>query len=350
MKWRLYYRRRFIPIGREASAAPMESFDVIRRAEAGMRQNFLSRGWVKSRVALVLAASLATIAAGAQVPDGQEMNGPAGMAGGRMVRGTVTAVAADKLTLKTEAGDVYEVSLSANTRLMKARQPVKVTDINPGDGLGAMGVLDAPTKTVHALFVTVIDAEEVKKMREGLGKVYIAGKVTAMDDLKLTVLRTDGVSQVIEVDEGTSFKRGGRALGEMLNAGFGMGMGGGGRQGRAGGGAGAGSGAGIATGAGPTAAGTAPAATSAGPARAGNGGAGESITLADVKVGDTVAGRGGLKNGVFVPTELGVVDAAAMGQRRRRAAGEGGAAAAGTAQGSGAGAATANPSGSAAPQ
>jgi hypothetical protein len=51
---------------------------------------------------------------------------------------------------------------------------------------------------------------------------------------------------------------------------------------------------------------------------------GESITFADVKVGDSIAGRGALKNGTFVPTELGVMDPAAMGQRRRRGA-EGGA-------------------------
>ena len=49
----------------------------------------------------------------------------------------------------------------------------------------------------------------MKKMKEDLGKVYITGKVTAIDDVKLTVMRPDGVSQVIEVDEGTSFKRGG---------------------------------------------------------------------------------------------------------------------------------------------
>jgi hypothetical protein len=61
-----------------------------------------------------------------------------------------------------------------------------------------------------------------------------------------------------------------------------------------------------------------------------------------VKVGDAVAGRGGLKNGTFVPTELGVMDPAAMGQRRRRGA-----------EGSGPGAApagTAAPSGAAAPK
>jgi hypothetical protein len=202
-------------------------------------------------------------------------------AGGQMVRGTVTTATADHLTVKTDAGDVYQVAISANTRVMKDRQPLKVTDIKAGDGAGAMGVLDAPTKTIHAVFVTIISAEQVKKMKEDLGKVYITGKVTAIDDVKLTVMRPDGVSQVIEVDEGTSFKRGGRGMVSMMN----------------------GSGPVGATGGRPDVA-------------AGS----ESITLADVKVGDTVVGPGALKNGVFVPTQLGVMDAAAMGQRRRRAA------------------------------
>jgi hypothetical protein len=216
--------------------------------------------------------------------------GGAAFAGGQMVRGTVTAAAADHLTVKTDAGEVYQVAVSANTRIMKERQPIKLTDVKVGDGAGAMGPLDAPTKTVHALFVTVMDAEQVKKLREGLGKVYIVGKVTAIDDVKLTVLRNDGVSQVIEVDEGTSFKRGGRQMASMLNGSGPVGNAGSGR------GAGAGSGSGV-----------------------GSGSGGESITLADVKVGDTVAGQGALKNGVFVPTELGVMDASAMTRRRRSA-------------------------------
>jgi hypothetical protein len=37
-------------------------------------------------------------------------------------------------------------------------------------------------------------------------------------------------------------------------------------------------------------------------------------------VGDSIAGQGGIKNGVFVPTQLGVIDPATMGQRRRRGA------------------------------
>jgi hypothetical protein len=229
--------------------------------------------------------------------DGPRQGGAA-FAGGQMVRGTVTAATADHLTVKTETGDIYQVSLSANTRLTKDRQPVKATDIKVGDGVGAMGVLDVPTKTVHAVFVGVIDAEQVKKARENMGKTYITGKVTAidMDALKVTIMRPDGVSQVIGVDEQTSFKKGGRGLAAMAS-GAPMEMGSGG----AGGGRGNGSGNG------------------AGGAGGANGG-GESITFADVKVGDTVAGRGALKNGMFVPTELGVIDASAMGQRRRRGA------------------------------
>jgi hypothetical protein len=263
----------------------------------------------KSWIAVMGVVAGMSVAAVAQAPDGQV--GPGGFAsGGQMVRGTVTVVTADKLTMKTDAGDVYQVALNANTRLMKARQPVKVTDIKVGDGVGAMGVLDAPTKTVHAVIVTVVSAEEVKKAREEMGKVYIAGKVTAIDDLKLTVLRTDGVSQVIAVDESTSFRKGDRKLQALLNGGpVDMGAGSGG--GRQGGGAAASS--------------------------------GESITLADIKVGDTVAGQGGMKNGVFVPTELGVMDAAAGGQRRRRQNADGVTAGANGAAGAGAAPAVPNP-------
>ena len=166
----------------------------------------------------------------------------------RWFAGTVTAVTSEQLTVKTDAGEVYQVALSANTRLTKERQPVKVADIKVGDGVGAMGVLDPATKTVHAVFVGVIDAEQVKKARENMGKTYITGKVTAidMDALKLTVMRPDGVSQVIGVDEQTSFKRGGRGMAAIASGGGVIEMGGGGTGAGRGNGAGAGSAAGAA--------------------------------------------------------------------------------------------------------
>ncbi|MDW5267285.1 MULTISPECIES: hypothetical protein [Acidobacteriaceae] len=233
-----------------------------------------------------ISLALGILLAGSGVVRAQEGPGTerGAFAGGQMVRGTVTAVGVDRLTVKTEEGDVYQVAISANTRVMKDRQPVKVADIKAGDGVGAMGVMDAPTKTVHAVFVAVIDAEQVKKAREELGKVYITGKITAidMDDAKITVMRPDHVSQVIQADEGTSFKRGGRREQVSVTE--------------------------------------APAAGA--PPNA------ESITLADVKVGDMVMGRGAVKNGFFVPTELRVMDASARGQGRRRGAGSGASAAA----------------------
>jgi hypothetical protein len=286
-----------------------------------MRQRSI-QGWAGKFLLIAAAVAMpATVLA----QDGQDgpRQGGAAFAGGQMVRGTVTVATADHLTVKTEAGEIYQVSVSANTRVSKDRQPVKMADIKVGDVVGAMGVLDAPTKTVHAVFVGVMDAEQVKKARENMGKTYITGKVTAidMDALKVTVMRTDGVSQVIAVDEQTSFKRGGRGMMALANGAGPIEMGGpGGGGGR---GASAGNGNGGATG-------------------AGNGGGGESITFADVKVGDIVAGRGALKNGVFVPTELGVMDAAAMGQRRRRGADGSGPAAAP--------AGTATPSGATAPK
>ena len=213
---------------------------------------------------------------------------------GRMVQGTVTAVTPDQVTLKTEAGDIYKVSVSPNTQVRKDRAQMKLADVHPGDGVGAMGEIDRPNRTVHALMVYVVDAEQIRKARENLGKTYIAGKITAInaDDLKLTVLRSDGVSQVIQVDEGTSFKRGGRGMQQAMGLGFGDGTGAGARQGRT-------------------------------PAPAGAASAGESITLADIKVGDLVGGPGALKSGVFIPTELSVGTPGARGGGGRRRGNEG---------------------------
>lgn len=200
----------------------------------------------------------------------EEDGGGAAFAGGQMVRGTVASVGTDSLEVKTLTGETVKVAITNNTRMMKARQPVKLAEIKPGDGVGAVGVAEGSGKTVHAAMLFVMDAEQVRKAKEDLGKTYITGRVVAMNEVKLTIKRPDGVSQVIQVDEGTSFKRAKR-----------------------------------------------------GSAVDGSGGAGEgseSITLADVKVGDMVFGKGGLKNGVFAPTELGVMDAATAGRRRRSGA------------------------------
>lgn len=209
------------------------------------------------------------------------------------VAGEVVSVSGANVIVKAEDGSTVTIVTTDNTRIMKGRgnmtgsgggvsgggapSTIKVSELKPGDGITAAGNLDAPNKTLHAAFLAAVDAAQVKAMKDNLGKTYIAGRVTAidLDNAKLTVERPDHVSQTIGLDDSTSFKRG--------------------RGGRGGGG-------GMAMGAG---AGAAPA------------DAGESITLADVKVGDQVAGQGEMKGGAFVPKQLTVMT---PGQGRRNGA------------------------------
>ena len=200
-----------------------------------------------------------------------ESPGRGGVPGGQMVRGTISAIHGDHLSVKTENGQNYDIVTTGNTRIMRQRQQVTLAELKPGDGVGAAGVLDAPSHTLHAALLFAVSAEDIRKAQENLGKTYITGRVTAIDDVRLTVQRPDGVSQVIEADENTSFRKGGRGFGSGSFA-FGEAAGGG-RSAQAG--------------------------APASPAESG-----ESITLADVKIGDNVFGTGALHGNVFHPAEL----------------------------------------------
>ncbi len=236
------------------------------------------------RSAVVAAVMLGVVVgaggvARAQGLGGQDAGGMQGdrpgrgaFAGMQRVAGEVTAVSGSTLTVKTEDGTTMQIVTTDNTRVMKGRGvTVKVAELKVGDGVMTAGILDAPNKTLHAAFVMAQDAAQVAAMKANLGKTYIVGRVTAidMDNAKMTVERPDHVAQTIGFDETTSFRRGGRGMGRM------------------GGGAG-------------------------GEAEAPEAG-GESITLADIKVGERVSGRGSVKDGVFVPTELVVMERGGRG-------------------------------------
>jgi len=257
-------------------------------------------------VALALLIPLGAVGARAQEPAGQGA-GRGQFAGMQRIGGTITAISGPQVTIKTVDGTVYQVVTTDNTRVMRGRgNPAKLTDLKVGDGLMAMGNMDAPNKTIHAAMLMSMDADQMKRMEDAqkqqlanLGKTMIAGRVTAidMDNATMTVERPDGVSQTIGFDENTSFRRGG--------AGFGTGYGGG-RSG---------TNAGTSTNAAPAATATP---------------TGESITLADIKVGDRVAGPGEVKSGRFVAKELSVATPGA-GRRQSTNANEGQAAGTGTA-------------------
>jgi hypothetical protein len=187
-------------------------------------------------------------------------------AGMEHVAGQITAISGSTVTVKTEDDQTRQIVATTNTRIMRNRTAAKLVDLKVGDGVAGLGNLDGPNGTLHAAMLFATDAEQTKVLRENLGKTYIRGKVTAIDmtNATITVERPDHVSQTIGLDETTSFRKG---------TGFG----------------------------GSAAAGASPAANAqadSAPASA------ESITLADIKIGDRVQGVGALKAGVFVPAQL----------------------------------------------
>jgi len=205
------------------------------------------------------------------------------------IGGEVVSVNGATLTVKTEDDKMVQIVTTTNTRIMRGRgNTVKLADLKAGDGVMAVGNLDGPGGTMHAAMVFATDAAQVKALKENLGKTYIAGKVTAIDaeNAKMTIERPDHVMQTIGLDETTSFRK-------VRGRGLGSG-----------------------------APGTAPAPGAGGVPEAG-GSTDESITLADIQVGDRVRGTGAMKSGVFVPVQLIVLPADAGQGHHRPAAPEG---------------------------
>jgi hypothetical protein len=189
-----------------------------------------------------------------QQPPSQQQRGERGY--GRLgdvqgTGGTITAISGDTLTLKTMNGGTATVKLTSSTVYRRDRQEAKLSDFKVGDMVMVRGE-SAGESTWTAQGVNGM------AMREQLGKKFIAGEVAKIEDTKLTIKRIDGESQVIEVDENTSFRNAKR----------------------------------------------------------------ESVTLADVKVGDHVFGRGDLKDGMFVPSVLNVGAPGEMMMMRRGGSGQ----------------------------
>ena len=108
--------------------------------------------------------------------------------------------------VKTDSGAPWKVLYGVNTRLMKAGNSIRASEIEAGDMIFAAGNVDAKKKTIGAAILIDIPAEQVRKAREGLGKTWSAGKILAIEGTKIRVQRLDGVEQSIAVDENTSFR------------------------------------------------------------------------------------------------------------------------------------------------
>lgn len=212
---------------------------------------------MKHFVLILIVLSLTMVPAFAQ---GQG-RGPSQARPGDNVAGKVTAVAADSVTVAPmNGGDPVVVKAGTDTRIMKQREPVKLSAIKVNDTVVARGHLTG--NNLDAFIIAVIDPEMLQRIQQGggmgggagagngagrgqfkpedWGKTFVAGQLKTINETTLTIARPDNQQTInVEVDENTSF-----------------------RKGR------------------------------------------DSITLADIKPDDFVIGQGEIKNGVFVVKEL----------------------------------------------
>lgn len=157
-------------------------------------------------------------------PQGPPDGGGAGMRtmlgpNGGGTAGTVTAISGNEITVKNEQGETYKIETSPNTHFRKDREEARLSDIKVGDTIMAGGNLDDQAKTLGAVFVAILSPEQAARMRQmraDFGKTWTMGRVTAINDLTLTIERPDKVSQTVTVDENTSFRKGGRGNAEDI--------------------------------------------------------------------------------------------------------------------------------------
>lgn len=151
---------------------------------------------------------------------------------GRGTVGTVTEATGDHFTIKTEMGETYTIHFSVNTRIMKQPpprhrqdheqqppnegertppQPIKATEIKVGDVIAAGGEVNADAKSVGAVFIMLVGPERAKEMREmeaNFGKTWLAGRVTAINDIKITLQwGPDKKVSTFTADENTAFRK-----------------------------------------------------------------------------------------------------------------------------------------------
>ncbi len=194
------------------------------------------------------------------VPPQQQGEGRGrGQGGPRPLFGKITSINTGTLVITKQDGSTVTVKFTDQTEFRKDREQVKAADFKVGDTVMVRGDENAD-HTVTAKMIGGRTGEPgggsgnrpggggmayVGPGRGGtMGKDYVMGEIKSIDAPKLTVLRADSVTQTLELNEGTSLRRGR-----------------------------------------------------------------DSITMADIKVGDRVMAQGAVEDGVFVPKTMMVTSA-----------------------------------------
>jgi hypothetical protein len=140
-------------------------------------------------------------------PDGGRGQGRGGPMEGHGVAGKIAAIANGSMQLTRPDGTSVTVKLTDATEFRKDRQPAKIADFKVGDLIFVRGEENAD----HTYTAQMIGARSGNGPGGGfgeMGKDYVAGEVKSIDAPSMTVLRTDNVTQTLELNEDTSLRRG----------------------------------------------------------------------------------------------------------------------------------------------
>lgn len=135
--------------------------------------------------------------------------------------GKITSLQGGTLELSTPDGSNVVVKLTDQTEFRKDRQPAKITDFKVGDMVFVRGDQNADHSVTAAMIAARTGGGPGGPGGPGggrgfgggaglgeMGKDYVAGEIKSVDAPKLTILRTDNVTQTIELNEDTSLRKG----------------------------------------------------------------------------------------------------------------------------------------------
>jgi hypothetical protein len=142
--------------------------------------------------------------------------------------GKITAIHDNSMDVLDTNGDTISVKFNGQTQFRKDRQPAKRSDFKVGDIILVRGQEAAD----HSWTAEVVAARSLNgqggpggrggfgggpggaggrggmQQQGTLGKDYVAGEIKSVDAPKLTVLRSDNVTQTLELNEETSMRKG----------------------------------------------------------------------------------------------------------------------------------------------
>src|SRR6266404_580292 len=135
---------------------------------------------------------------------------------GRMpLFGKITAIHNSSFEISNPNGETVTVKLTPQNEFRKDREAAKRSDFKVGDVIAVRGQENPDhTWTAQAIGARSANGDgRGPNMQAGtLGKDYVAGEVKSVDAPKISVVRSDNVTQTIELNEDTSLRKGRDAI------------------------------------------------------------------------------------------------------------------------------------------